>query len=198
MCVPIYIISTKWRLQTALSAKHCFHHANGNVTTIVPLTNAYEINHIWELRKWNQMKNDPRSCERSLYNYVRSLKKEIKTSTGFEPVTSQYRCDALTSQAMKLLIVPLFFNPENNGLQSVCSLHFVLSTNLYIKDQQDMSILIFLKLVQLGNRGSIIQNVIYPFNPDLKPLNCHPRFRITVQNAQNNYSAYLKFLKVSD
>ena len=35
-------------------------------------------------------------------------------------------------------------HPENNGLHSVCSLHFVLSTNLYIKDQQDMSILIFL------------------------------------------------------
>ena len=89
------------------------------------------------------MKNDPRSCERSLYNCVRSLKKEIKTSTGFEPVTSQYRCDALTSQAVKPLIVPLFSNPENNGLHSVCSLHFLLSTNLYIKDQQDMSILIF-------------------------------------------------------
>ena len=70
MCVPIYNISTKRRLQTALSAKHCFHHAKGNVTTIVPLTTAYEINHIWELRKWNQMKNDPRSCERNLCNCV--------------------------------------------------------------------------------------------------------------------------------
>ncbi|CAH3192376.1 unnamed protein product, partial [Porites evermanni] len=40
----------------------------------------------------------------------------------------------------KPLIVPLFSNPENNGLHSVCSLHFLLSTNLYIKDQQDMSI----------------------------------------------------------
>ena len=46
---------------------------------------------------------------------------------------------------MKPLIVPLLSNPENNGLQSVCSLHFVLSTNLYIKDQQDMDIFIFLK-----------------------------------------------------
>ena len=99
---------------------------------------------------------------------------------------------------MKPLIVPLFSNPGNNGLHLVCSLHFVLSTNLYIKDEQDMSILIFLKPVQLGNRGSIIRNVIRPFNADLKPLNCNPRFRIMVQNAQNNYSAYLKFLKVSD
>ena len=53
-------------------------------------------------------------------------------------------------------------------------------------------------MVQLENRGSIIQNVIHPFNPDLKPLNCNPRFRITVQNAQNTYCAYLKFLKLSD
>ena len=30
----------------ALSAKHCFQHANENVTTIVLWTNAYEINHI--------------------------------------------------------------------------------------------------------------------------------------------------------
>ena len=44
---------------------------------------------------------------------------------------------------MKPLIVPLFSNPEKNGLQSVCSLHFVLSTNLYIKDQEDMDIFIF-------------------------------------------------------
>ena len=43
---------------------------------------------------------------------------------------------------MKPLIVPLFSNPENNGLHSVYSLHFLLSTNLYIKDQQDMGILI--------------------------------------------------------
>ena len=91
---------------------------------------------------------------------------------------------------MKPLTVPLFSNPENNGLHSVCSLHFLLSTNLYIEDQQDMSILIFflkkyIQLVQLGNQGLIIQNVIHPFNPDLKPLNCNPRFSITVQNAQN-------------
>ena len=84
---------------------------------------------------------------------------------------------------MKPLIVPLFSNPENNGLQSVCSLHFVLSTNLYMKDQQDMNIFIFFNkiILVLGNRGSIIENVIHPFN--LKPLNCD----------QNTYSAYLKF-----
>ena len=48
--------------------------------------------------KWNfhQMKNDPRRYERNLCNCVRSLKK-FRTSTGFEPVTSRYWCDALTN-----------------------------------------------------------------------------------------------------
>ena len=41
------------------------------------LTNVYEINHLWEEQKWNQMKNDPRSCERNLCNTVRSLKKNL-------------------------------------------------------------------------------------------------------------------------
>ena len=61
---------------------------------------------------------------------------------------------------MKPLIVPLFSNPEKNGLQSVCSLHFVLSTNLYIKDQEDMDtgdINLKKKIILvLGNRGSVI------------------------------------------
>ena len=61
---------------------------------------------------------------------------------------------------MKPLIVPLFSNPEKNGLQSVCSLHFVLSTNLYIKDQEDMDTgdINFKKkiILVLGNRGSVI------------------------------------------
>ena len=34
-----------------------------------------------------QMKNDPRSCASNICNCVRSLKKTIGTSTGFEPVT---------------------------------------------------------------------------------------------------------------
>ena len=79
---------------------------------------------------------------------------------------------------MKPLIVPLFPNPENNGLHSVCSLHFVLSTNLYIKDQQDMDIFIFLKklILVLGNRGSVI-----------KPL------KLVTRGSENTYSAFFKF-----
>ena len=38
------------------------------------------------------------------------------------------------------IIVPLFFNPLKT---MVCSLHFVLSTNLYIKDHKDMNIFLF-------------------------------------------------------
>ena len=41
------------------------------------VTNVYEISHIWELRKWNQVKNVPCSCERNV-----SLKKK-EEKTGF-------------------------------------------------------------------------------------------------------------------
>ena len=50
------------------------------------------------------------------------------------------RSNQLSYEATDSPIVP---NPENNGLHSVCSLHFVLSSNLYIKGQQDMDIFIF-------------------------------------------------------
>ena len=125
--------------------KTLFSPCKWNVTTIVPLTNAYEINHIWELQEWNQMKNEWSSqlWTQFMQLHKKPENKKIRTSTGFEPVTSQYRCDALTNYPMKPLIVLLFSNPENNGLQSVCSLHFLLSTNLYIKDQQGMDIFIF-------------------------------------------------------
>ena len=39
----------------------------------------YEIiKFIWEPRKWNQMKNDPGSCERNLCNCIRNQKKKIQ------------------------------------------------------------------------------------------------------------------------
>ena len=44
------------------------------------VTNVYEINHIWELRKWNQVKNVPRSRERNV-----SLKKKKKTGFRWSP-----------------------------------------------------------------------------------------------------------------
>ena len=45
---------------------------------------------------------DHRSYESSLNNCVKKPEK-VRTSTGFEPVTSRYRCDALTNWAMKPL-----------------------------------------------------------------------------------------------
>ena len=49
--------------------------------------------------KWRY---DPRSYERNFCNCVKKPEK-FRTSTGFEPVTSRYRCDALTNWAMKPL-----------------------------------------------------------------------------------------------
>ena len=49
--------------------------------------------------KWSY---DPRSYERNFCNCVKNPEK-FRTSTGFEPVTSRYRCDALTNWAMKPL-----------------------------------------------------------------------------------------------
>ena len=42
------------------------------------------------------MKNDPRSCEYSLCNCIRRLKK-LRTSTGFEPISLRYRCNSHSS-----------------------------------------------------------------------------------------------------
>ena len=66
-----------------------------------PVRNECEviICNIWniELRMWNQGSYDPRSYESNLCNCVyRSLQK-VKTSTGFEHMTSRQRCDALTN-----------------------------------------------------------------------------------------------------
>ena len=49
--------------------------------------------------KWSY---DPRSYERNSCNCVKKPE-QFRTSTGFESVTSRYRCDALTNWAMKPL-----------------------------------------------------------------------------------------------
>ena len=49
------------------------------------VANVYEINHIWELRKLNQMKNDRRSCERDLYNCVREDWKIFRIQGDLNP-----------------------------------------------------------------------------------------------------------------
>ena len=43
-----------------------------------------------------QVSHDHRSFERNLSNCEQKPEK-VRTSTGFEPVTSRYRCDALTN-----------------------------------------------------------------------------------------------------
>ena len=54
------------------------------------------------LRIWARVKYDPRSYGRIFNNCVK--KPEIfRTSTGFESVTSRYRCDAQTNWTMKPL-----------------------------------------------------------------------------------------------
>ena len=57
----------------------------------------YEINHIWAAEmKW-KWRNDRRS-ECNLSNCVKKPEKKFRTSTGFEPVTSRYRCHALPTE----------------------------------------------------------------------------------------------------
>ena len=84
----------------------------------------YEMNHMncgYEI-KWSY---DLRSYERNFHNCVEKPEK-FRTSTGFEPVTSRFRCDALTNWAMKpltlgaghlwVLIVPWGMNQWLNGI----------------------------------------------------------------------------------
>ena len=66
-----------------------------------------------EKQKVIQVSYDHRSCERNLSNCVYKLKK-VATSTGFQPVTSRCRCDALTNLAMKpLTLVSDHFGRQN-------------------------------------------------------------------------------------
>ena len=52
-----------------------------------------------ELRMRGQVSYDPSSYERNLCSWVyRSLQK-VRTETGFEPMISRYRCDALDTGA---------------------------------------------------------------------------------------------------
>ena len=72
--------------------------------------------------KWSY---DLRSYESNFCNCVGKPEK-FRTSTGFEPVTSQFRCDALTNWAMKpltlgaghlwVLMVPWGMNQWWNGI----------------------------------------------------------------------------------
>ena len=57
-----------------------------------------EMFHILNCGFWYQVSYDHRSYERTLSNCIQ--KPEVRTSTGFQPVTSRFRCDALTNWAV--------------------------------------------------------------------------------------------------
>ena len=58
---------------------------------------------VWTLQtERTHVSHDHRSFERNLSNCEQKPKK-VRTSTGFEPVTSRYRSDALTNWAVKPL-----------------------------------------------------------------------------------------------
>ena len=66
------------------------------------VNDVYEINHIWTA----EMKSNEGWSSQLWTQFMQSHKevwKKFRTSTGFEPVTSRYRCDALTNWAMKPL-----------------------------------------------------------------------------------------------
>ena len=60
------------------------------------------MDHIWTAGSEIKWSYDPRSYERNFCNCVKKPEK-FRTSTGFELVTSWYRCDALTNWAMRPL-----------------------------------------------------------------------------------------------
>ena len=77
---------------------NCFH-----ATTTEMWSDISNVSYI-EQRIWNQVSHDDRSFERNLSNCEQKPEK-VRTSTGFEPVTSRYRCDALTNWAMKPMML---------------------------------------------------------------------------------------------
>ena len=178
-CVSQFITSVQ--NADCSQCKTLFSPCKWNVTTIVPLTNAYEINHIWELRKWYQMKNDPRSCERNLCNNcVRRLKKNIQDFNGIwtRDLAILVRCsNQLSYEATDS---PIVFYPWKQW-SAVYILDCPPIYTWRINKTWTYSFFFYKIILVLGNQGSIIENVIHPFN--LKTLNCD----------QNTYSAYLKF-----
>ena len=94
---------------------------------------------IYEI-KWSY---DLRSCERNICNCLEKPEK-FRTSTGFEPVTSRYRCDALTNWATKpltlgaghlwVVMFPWGMNQRWNdiwiGSYMNCRYHFIVDSFL--------------------------------------------------------------------
>ena len=66
-----------------------------------------------------QVDYDHRSYERNLSNCVYKPE-NVRTSTGFEPVTSRYRCNALTNCAMKPLTLGAGHLSSNEPVKNGC------------------------------------------------------------------------------
>ena len=106
------------------------------------------------------MSYDHRSYKHNLSNCVQKPEK-VKTSTGFEPVTSRYRCDALTNGAMKPLTLGtghlwVLMSPwrmDVKWFQLRSSIYETFHISLHITKtsfKKYLQSLIFLHLVMLG------------------------------------------------
>ena len=81
---------------------------------------------IYELRIWNQVKLWSSHLWTQFLNCVKKLE-NFRTSTGFEPVTSRYRCDALTNWAMK----PLTLGTAFITARIIASLDFISAVHIW-------------------------------------------------------------------
>ena len=121
LCSCIYRRLKKVRTSTGFEPRNSRYRCDGRTNwAMKPLT--LGAGHLWVLRRpkgmnlkfmwnisnielwmWNQVSYYPRSCENNLWICIyRSLQK-VRTSTGFEPISSWYRCDGPTNRAMKPL-----------------------------------------------------------------------------------------------
>ena len=76
---------------------------------------------IYELRKMKWNEGMIVAVKRNLSNCVKKpeKKKKFRTSTGFEPVTSRYRCDALPTELKRTMAL---WSPK--GRENLC-MHFL-------------------------------------------------------------------------
>ena len=93
----IHALHAEWLRSNCESTTKTRNHNNNNMMRRYIWNESY-MNCGYEI-KWSY---DLRSYERNFGNCVEKPEK-YRTSTGFKPVTSRFRCDALTNWAMKPL-----------------------------------------------------------------------------------------------
>ena len=82
-------------IETVEPIGFCPRHGNFKFSLVVKVHILFLFSSFSTKQK-NQVSYDHRSYERNLSNCVEKPEK-VRTSTGFEAVTSRYRCDALTN-----------------------------------------------------------------------------------------------------